>query len=139
MPSLSTLRRRGDERTTFAVLAVAVASFVMLQSLVVPVLAQLQVEYETDQATVTWVLTAYLLSASIATPLVGRLGDAVGKRRVLVVALVLLTVGSALAALAPTIGWLIAARAVQGVGGGVMPLAFGIIRDEFSPPASTAR
>lgn len=138
MPSLtpssfSTLRRRGDERVTFAVLAVAVASFVMLQSLVVPVLAQIQVEYETDQATVTWVLTAYLLSASIATPLVGRLGDAVGKRRVLVIALALLTLGSALAALAPTIGWLVAARAVQGVGGGVMPLAFGVIRDEFAP------
>ena len=132
MPSRASLRRHGDERITFAVLAVSVGSFVMLQSLVVPVLAQIQVQYETDQATVTWVLTAYLLSASIATPLVGRLGDAVGKRRVLVGALALLTLGSALAALAPGIGWLIAARAVQGIGGGVMPLAFGIIRDEFS-------
>ena len=88
MPSLttssfSTLRRRGDERVTFAVLAVAVASFVMLQSLVVPVLAQIQVEYRTDQATVTWVLTAYLLSASIATPLVGRLGKILGPRNLM--------------------------------------------------------
>ncbi|ANH38758.1 Multidrug resistance protein stp [Nocardioides dokdonensis FR1436] len=128
----TTPRARGGERVTFAVLAVAVSSFVMLQSLIIPVLAQVQVQYETDQATVTWVLTGYLLSASIATPLIGRLGDAIGKRRMLVITLAVLTLGSALAALAPTIGWLIVARAVQGVGGGVLPLAFGIIRDEFS-------
>ena len=122
-------RRR--QRITFAVLTVAVGSFALLQSMVVPVLALIQEEYATDQSTVTWVLTAYLLSASIATPLLGRIGDVVGKQRMLVVTLAALAVGSLLAALAPSIGWLIAARVVQGAGGGVLPLSFGIIRDEF--------
>jgi MFS family permease len=116
---------------TFAVLTVAVGSFALLQSLVVPVLGELQGAFQTDQTTVTWVLTAYLLSASICTPLLGRLGDALGKKRVLVVTLGALSLGSLVAALSPTIEWLIAARVIQGAGGGVLPLSFGIIRDEF--------
>lgn len=126
-------RTRTPVRTTFALLAVSVAAFTLLQSLIVPVLERIRVELGTDQATVTWVLTAYLLSAAISTPLVGRLGDAVGKKRMLVIALVALSAGSFAAALAPSVGWMVAARVVQGVGGGVMPLAFGIIRDEFPP------
>lgn len=118
-------------RLTFVVLVAAVTSFSMLQSLLVPVLAELERQFDTDQQTVTWVLTAYLLSASILTPLLGRIGDMVGKRRMLVVTLALLTAGSLLAALAPSLGVLIVARVIQGAGGGVMPLAFGIIRDEL--------
>ncbi|MET0523488.1 MAG: MFS transporter [Nocardioides sp.] len=122
---------RGRRGLTFAVLAVSVSSFALLQSLIVPVLATIEQELDTDQATVTWVLTAYLLSASIATPLLGRVGDVVGKTRMLVITLSALAVGSLMAAVAPSIGWLIAARVVQGAGGGVLPLAFGIVRDEF--------
>ena len=77
-------RLRGRREITFAVLAVAASSFALLQSLIVPVLATIQVEFDTSQTTVTWVLTAYLLSASICTPLLGRIGDVVGKTRMLV-------------------------------------------------------
>ncbi|MCW2794901.1 MFS transporter [Nocardioides sp.] len=122
---------RGRQSITFAVLAIAVSSFALLQSLIVPVLARIQLEYNTDQTTVTWVLTAYLLSASICTPLLGRVGDVVGKKRMLVITLGALALGSLAAALAPNIAWLIAARVLQGAGGGVLPLSFGIIRDEF--------
>jgi EmrB/QacA subfamily drug resistance transporter len=124
-------KRRTDYRVTFLVLCVGVSSFSLLQSMVNPVLPTIQAALDTDQATVTWVLTAYLLSASVFTPIIGRIGDKVGKERMLVVALAALTVGSVMAALAPTIGVLIAARVVQGIGGGVLPLTFGIIRDEF--------
>ncbi len=116
---------------TYTVLAVAVSSYAMLQSLVVPVLTRIQTEYSTDQTTVTWVLTAYLLSASICTPLIGRIGDAFGKTQTLVAAMTVLVLGSLAAGLAPSIGWLIAARVLQGAGGGVLPLAYGIVRDEF--------
>jgi len=124
-------RLRGNRVITFAVLAVAASSFALLQSLIVPVLATIQGEFHTSQTTVTWVLTAYLLSASICTPLLGRVGDVVGKTRMLTICLGILALGSLAAALAPNIGWLIAARVLQGVGGGVLPLSFGIIRDEF--------
>ncbi|MCW2613721.1 MAG: Multidrug resistance transporter, superfamily protein [Frankiales bacterium] len=120
-----------DYRLTFVVLCAGVSAFSLLQSMVNPVLPTIEAALDTDQRTVTWVLTAYLLSASVFTPIVGRIGDKVGKERMLVVALGALAVGSLIAALAPTIGVLIFARVVQGIGGGVLPLTFGIIRDEF--------
>ena len=122
---------RTSYQITFAVLCVAVSSFSLLQSMVNPVLPTIEQALDTDQTTVTWVLTAYLLSASVFTPIIGRVGDKVGKKRMLVLALTALAVGSLVAALAPTIGVLIIARVVQGIGGGVLPLTFGIIRDEF--------
>ncbi|WP_460830940.1 MFS transporter [Nocardioides hungaricus] len=125
------LARRTDHRVTFVVLCLGVASFSLLQSMVSPVLPTIATALDTDQATVTWVLTAYLVSASVFTPIVGRVGDKVGKERMLVVALAALAVGSLLAAVATSIGVLIVARVIQGVGGGVLPLTFGIVRDEF--------
>lgn len=118
-------------RATFAVLAVAVFSYSLLQTLALPVLPLLQRELHTDAATVAWVLTAYLLSAAVATPIIGRLGDMHGKKRVMVVILLVLAVGSILAALATSISLMIIGRAIQGLGSGVLPLSFGIVRDEF--------
>jgi EmrB/QacA subfamily drug resistance transporter len=132
-PAPSATAPRTHYRVTFIVLCAGVAAFSLLQSMVNPVLPTIQAALDTDQATVTWVLTAYLLSASVFTPIVGRIGDKVGKERMLVVALGALAVGSLLAAVAPSVGVLIAARAIQGIGGGVLPLTFGIIRDEFPP------
>ncbi|TDC28602.1 MFS transporter [Micromonospora sp. 15K316] len=123
--------RRGSRRLTFLVLAAGAGFFAMLQSLITPVLPVIQHDLHTSQNTVTWVLTAYLLSASIFTPILGRVGDMIGKGRMLVVSLVALAVGCLLAAIAPSIGVLIIARVVQGIGGAVFPLSFGIIRDEF--------
>ncbi|WP_250182236.1 MFS transporter [Aeromicrobium fastidiosum] len=130
------MNRPAGARSTVAVLAVGTGAFGLLQSLIVPVLTEVQDRFDTDQSTVTWVLTAYLLSAAVATPLIGRIGDAVGKQRMLVVTLTLLAIGSAMAAVAPSIEWMIVARVVQGLGGGVLPLSFGIVRDEVSPERS---
>lgn len=123
--------RRTSHQVTFAVLAAGVTAYSLLQSLVTPVLPTIQEDLHTNQNTVTWVLTAYLLSASIFTPIMGRVGDMIGKERVFVVTLGALAAGSLLAALATNVQVMIVARAVQGIGGGVLPLAFGIIRDEF--------
>jgi len=128
---MTTARQRARPQLTFAVLAVGVGAFALLQSLVMPALPTIRLALDTSQADVTWVLTAYLLSASIFTPIVGRLGDITGKRRMLVVALLALAVGSLLAAVAPSLPLMIVARVIQGIGGGVLPLAFGIIRDEY--------
>ncbi len=120
-------------RATFVVLAAAAAAFSLMQSLVTPVLPIIQHDLHTSTATVTWVLTAWLLSASVATPLLGRVADMIGKDRTLLVALAAIAGGCLLAALAPTIGVLILARVLQGLGGAVFPVSFGIIRDEFPP------
>jgi len=124
-------RSRRPYQATYAVLALAVGGYALLQSLVIPVLPTIEAGLHTSQNSVTWVLTAYLLSAAIFTPIMGRLGDMHGKERLLVVTLVALTLGSLLAAVASSITLMIVARVIQGVGGGVLPLSFGLIRDEF--------
>ena len=103
----------------------------MLQSLVVPALPVLQQDLHTTPTGVTWIFTAYLLAASVATPIAGRLGDMFGKKRTLVVVLGGLAVGTLIAALATTLPVMIGARVIQGLGGAIFPLAFGIVRDEF--------
>src|ERR1700685_715425 len=106
---------RSHYRATFTVLAAATAAYALLQSLVIPVLPAIEAGLHTSQNTVTWVLTAYLLSASIFTPIMGRLGDMHGKERMLVAALIALTAGSVLAALTSSIMVMIIARGVQGL------------------------
>src|SRR4051812_5112503 len=101
--------------------------------MVAPALPAIQEDLDTTTTGVTWVLTVYLLTASIATPVLGRLGDMFGKERMLVVVLVMFALGSLVAALSHSIGVLVAGRAIQGFAGAVFPLAFGIIRDEFPP------
>ncbi|MEU6537889.1 MFS transporter [Streptomyces sp. NPDC047000] len=124
---------RKSTRLTFAVLATGAGVFSMLQSLIAPALPTVQHALHTSQSTATWVMTAYLLSASVFTPILGRVGDLVGRRRTLVAVLVAVLAGCLVAALAPDIGVLIVARVVQGAGGALFPLSFGIIRDEFAP------
>jgi MFS family permease len=126
-------QQRRNHTLTFSVLVFGVAAYALLQSMVIPVLPTIQNQLHTSQNTVTWVVTGYLLSASVFTPLLGRLGDMVGKQRMLVATLIALAVGSLLAALATSITVMIVARLVQGIGGGVLPVAFGIARDEFPP------
>ena len=123
---------RTSTRLTFAVLATGAGVFSMLQSLIAPALPTVQHALHTSQSTATWVMTAYLLSASVFTPILGRVGDLIGRKRTMVAVLFAVLAGCLLAALAPTIGVLIAARVVQGVGGALFPLSFGIIRDEFA-------
>ncbi len=118
---------------TLAVLVLAALSFALSQTLVAPALPEIQRELGTSTTTVTFVLTAYLLAASVATPILGRLGDMFGKERLLVLTLAVFAAGSLVAALSHSIAVLIAGRAIQGVAGAVFPLSFGIIRDEFPP------
>ncbi len=116
---------------TFFVLSLCVGAFATLQNLVVPVLPVIQDDFNTSTAGVTWTVTAWLIAAAVATPLLGRVGDMVGRRQVLLISLGGVMVGSVLAAFAPNLEVLIAARIIQGMGGAMFPLAFGLLRDVF--------
>ena len=113
------------------VLTFAGISYALQQTMVLPALPALQHDFHTTTAWATWIFTAFLLTSSVATPLLGKLGDQYGKARLLAVSLGFFLVGSIVAAAAPDIWTLIAARGVQGAGGAVFPLSFAIIRDEF--------
>lgn len=105
----------------------------MLQSLISPVLPTIQQDLHTTQTGVSWVLIAWLLSASVATPILGRLADMMGKDKALLVVLAAIAAGSLVSALAPNIGVMVAGRVIQGLGGAIYPIAFGILRDEYPP------
>jgi EmrB/QacA subfamily drug resistance transporter len=124
-------RKAAHPGVILGVLSLAACAYTLLQSLVVPALPVLQRELHASTSGVAWVFTAYLLAASVVTPIAGRLGDMFGKKLVLVIALAGLAAGSLLAALATTLPLMIVARTIQGLGGAIFPLAFGIVRDEF--------
>jgi EmrB/QacA subfamily drug resistance transporter len=122
---------RQHYNVTLAILTLAGTAFALQQTMVIPALPALQRELNTTTTWVTWVLTVFLLVASVATPILGKLGDQYGKERLLTITLVCFLAGCVGAAIAWNIWALIAFRAVQGAGGAIFPLSFGIIRDEF--------
>jgi EmrB/QacA subfamily drug resistance transporter len=124
---------RQSYNVTLAVLILAGIAFALQQTMVIPALPILQREFDTTAAWSAWLLTGFLLSASIATPLFGKLGDQYGKERLLVISLCIFLAGSVGAIFAWNIGVLIGFRILQGCGAAVFPLAFAIIKDEFPP------
>jgi EmrB/QacA subfamily drug resistance transporter len=118
---------------TLALLVVAGVSFAVMQTLVIPALPFFQREFDTSASWVTWIATGFLLSSSVLTPILGKLGDAYGKKRMLVISLAIFGLASLAAAGAWNLASLVVCRVLQGAGAAVFPLSFGIIRDEFPP------
>ncbi|MFT8592023.1 MAG: MFS transporter [Bifidobacterium sp.] len=137
MAQLSTTpAERGKASTTHISTVMLVVSlslggvaFAILQSLVSPALPVIAKELSVSTADISWVLTAYLLSASVCTPILGKLGDMIGKRRVLLAVLIALALGSALSGIASSFAVLILGRVLQGAAGAILPLSIGIARD----------
>jgi EmrB/QacA subfamily drug resistance transporter len=113
------------------ILSLAALAFALAQTTLIPALTELAKSLHTDASGVAWTVTGYLLSAAVFTPVFGRLGDMFGKRRLLVVALGIFGAGSVVSALGSSLEVVVAGRVMQGAGGGIFPLCFGIIRDEF--------
>ncbi|MGW7509857.1 MFS transporter [Streptomyces massasporeus] len=128
-PGASTLR----ERLTVPVLAFGGILMAVMQTVVVPLLPDLPRLTGASAGTVSWMVTATLLSGAVLTPVLGRAGDMYGKRRVLMAALGLMTAGSVLCALTSDIVVLIAARTLSGAAAAVVPLSISILRDELPP------
>jgi MFS family permease len=110
-------------------LVVAVFGYALMQTVVVPALRLLENRLHATPTTAAWILSAFLLSSAVLTPLLGRLGDQYGRRRVTLAVLVTYAIGMAGAAAAQSIGQLIAARVVQGAGLALVPLSMAILRE----------
>lgn len=99
----------------------------LAQTILIPVLGLLPEELDTSGANVQWLLTATLLVAAVAVPLMGRLGDMFGKRLLLLIAVGALVVGSVITALSSNIGVLIFGRAIQGISAAAIPLGISLL------------
>lgn len=133
---------RDSERTTVRqahsgqvifVLALAGMTASFMQTILIPIQGDLPHLLDASRSATAWVITITLLVSAICTPISGRLGDMFGKRRVEIVLLGLLVVGSAVAALSASAAMLIVGRGLQGLGMGVIPLGISILRDTVRP------
>ncbi|WP_406426783.1 MFS transporter [Streptomyces sp. NBC_01589] len=113
------------------VLAFAGITVAVMQTLLVPVIKDLPALLHTDPSNATWVLTATLLAGAVATPIMGRLGDLYGKRKMLLTSLAVMVIGSLICAFTDQLVVMIAGRALQGFAMGAIPLGIGIMRDEL--------
>ncbi|MGW3357310.1 MFS transporter [Streptomyces bungoensis] len=111
------------------VLAFAGIVVAVMQTLLVPVIKDLPQLLGTAPSNATWVLTSTLLSGAVATPIMGRLGDLYGKRRMLIVSLAVMVVGALVSALTSDLLTMIAGRTLQGFAMGAIPLGIGLMRD----------
>ncbi|MEU1803344.1 MFS transporter [Streptomyces sp. NPDC019937] len=117
--------------TVVAVLAFAGIVVSLMQTLVIPLVPELPALLHASAADATWAITATLLAGAVATPVMGRLGDMYGKRRMLLVSLSMLVAGSAVGALSDSLAPMVVGRALQGLAAGVIPLGISIMRDEL--------
>lgn len=135
-PSDSVLASSSDLRLdspTRIVLVLAFAGIVvsLMQSLVIPLVPKLPGLLNASAGDTTWAITATLLAGAVSVPTIGRLGDMYGKRRMLLFSIVLLVLGSMVGALSNSLVPIIAARILQGLAAGVVPLGISIMRDEL--------
>jgi EmrB/QacA subfamily drug resistance transporter len=127
--------RLDDATTRQIIVGIMLTMFLsaLEQTIVAPALPTIGRVFN-DFENLSWVVTAYLLSATAVTPLFGKLSDIYGRRRMMLIAVIIFILGSIACAMAPTIWALILARALQGIGGGgILPLAQTVIADLLSP------
>ena len=114
-----------------AVLASLATMAMYAETMLIPAIPDLIHDFNVSYSMSSWILTAYLISGAVMTPIAGKLADIYGKKKVLLGVLSAYIIGLAMAGFSPNIYFMIAARAVQGVGMAMFVIAFGIIRDQF--------
>jgi MFS family permease len=116
-----------------AVLSAAGIGVALMQTLIVPLIPELPNLLHTSPSNASWAITATLLTAAVATPVFGRLGDMYGPKPMMIVCAVLLIVGSLTAATASTLLPLIVGRGLQGFGIPIIPLGISVLRSSVPP------
>ena len=119
-------------------MAFAMAVMTMIQTASIPLLPALPEAFDASIASVSWVATSTLVIGAAFNPIVGRMGDLYGKRPLVLGCLGAALVGTVVAASAGSLVVVVLGRAIQGLGSAVIPLAYGVVRDEL-PPAHLSR
>ncbi|MGH3656345.1 MAG: MFS transporter, partial [Micromonosporaceae bacterium] len=101
------------------------------QTLVLPLLADFPRLLHTSVDTASWLVTATLLTGAVSIPTMSRLADMFGKKRMMMVALAVMVLGSLVGAVSDAVGFVLTARAMQGVGMALIPIGIAIMRDEL--------
>jgi MFS family permease len=109
-----------------------IATMVMYaETMLIPAIPDLIKYFHVSYSMSSWILTAYLVSGAVMTPIAGKLSDIYGRKKILLIIMVIYAVGVSLSGFAANIYFMLIARAIQGIGMSMFPIAFGIVRDQF--------
>ncbi|MBA2268342.1 MAG: MFS transporter [Nitrosopumilus sp.] len=101
------------------------------ETMLIPAIPYLIDDFKISYNTSSWILTAYLIAGAVMTPIIGKLSDIYGKKKILMIVIVIYSVGSLLGGLSNDIFMMIISRVIQGIGLAMFPVAFAIIREKF--------
>jgi MFS family permease len=101
------------------------------ETMLIPAIPDLIKDFHVSYSMSSWILTAYLITGAVMTPIAGKLSDIYGKKRILLIIMIIYAIGVSTAGFATNIYFLVFARAIQGIGMAMFPIAFSIIRDNF--------
>ena len=116
---------------TLAILGSTILITMYGETMLLPAISDIIRDFDISYSTSSWILTAYLISGAVMTPIAGKLSDIYGRKKMVLVIFVIYIVGIAIGGISTNIYTLILARIIQGVGISMFPIAFGIIRDQF--------
>src|SRR5919199_3344269 len=109
-----------------------IATMVMYaETMLIPAIPDLIRDFHVSYSMSSWILTAYLVSGAVMTPIAGKLSDIYGRKKILLIIMVIYALGVCLAGFSSNISFMLLARAIQGMGMSMFPIAFGIVRDKF--------
>ncbi len=120
-----------DAWITLAILSFIGLIIVYGETMIIPAIPDLVEDFNIPYNTTAWVLTAYLIAGAVATPIVGKLSDIYGKKRILLIVMIIYTAGTSFGIVSNDISTMIIVRTIQGIGMSVFPIAFTIIREKF--------
>ena len=101
------------------------------ETMLIPAIPDLIKDFHVSYSMSSWILTAYLITGAVMTPIAGKLSDIYGKKRILLITMIIYAIGVSIAGFAMNIYFLVIARAIQGIGMAMFPIAFSIVRDSF--------
>jgi MFS family permease len=114
-----------------AVLSLVATMVMYAETMLIPAIPDLIKDFRVSYSMSSWILTAYLVSGAVMTPIAGKLSDIYGKKKILLIIMTIYAVGVSAAGFANNIYFMLVARAIQGMGMAMFPIAFSIVRDQF--------
>jgi MFS family permease len=118
---------------TLAILGSSILITMYGETMLLPAIPDIITEFNISYNTASWILTAYLIAGAVMTPIAGKLSDIYGRKKMVLIIMIIYIIGICLGGLSSNITILIISRVIQGIGISMFPIAFGIVRDQFPP------
>jgi MFS family permease len=123
---------RSSAWITLAILGSTILITMYGETMLLPAIRDIITDFDISYSTSSWILTAYLIAGAVATPIAGKLSDIYGRKKIVLIILIIYILGISAGGFSTNISFLLVARVIQGIGISMFPIAFGIIRDQLA-------